>query len=295
MVADFWKMKNAMLRTLLVVFCWMHFSANSQTTANKPPSRPVFRSTRLINFHTVESLPRGSLDFRISHRLGTFKDPLYNFFGFDGPAAIKLAFDYSVTDKFTIGTGRSNYGKMWEGFIKYQFLCQTEDNSMPLSFTAFSSINITSRPQSKTNEFEKFGARISYVYQFMLARNFGNRISVQLAPTWIHFNQVNATSDNNDQFVLATMARLRLNRTFLLIGEYGWRITKLTNPTTVAYRNSASAGIEIQTVGHSFQFAVTNSEGMNESQFLALTASSFLRGEIRIGFNISRVFSLAKK
>jgi hypothetical protein len=278
-------------------------SALSQNAESKVPTdykaepekyRTIFRSTRLVNFHTVETLEKGSFDLRISHRLGTFKEPFYNFFGFDGPATIKIAFDYSLTNNLTLGYGRNSAGKMWEGFVKWRILRQREDGKVPISLTGFASVNITSRPEAKTAEFAHFSSRMNYVYQLMIARQFGKVLSLQVAPTWIHYNQVDASSDKNDQFVLATMARVRLTRSLLLIGEYGYRLTKLTEPTGLSYHNSAALGLEIQTSGHSFQFFVTNSQAMNESQFLAFTTSNVLKGEVRLGFNISRVFHFGK-
>jgi len=292
--------KSAFLVLLLLI----SFISKSQETNLKSSSdykpettnyRSIFRSTRLINFQTVETLKKGSFDLRISHRLGTFKDPIYNFFGFDGPATIKIAFDYSLNDNLTLGVGRNSNGKLWEGFVKWRLLHQTEDGKMPISLSFFTGSNITSRPDSKANEFDKFGARFNFVYQIMLARQFGKILSLQIAPTWIHYNQVNASVDKNDQFALASMARLRLTKSFLIIGEYGLRLNKFSETSGISYHNSAAFGLEVQTSGHSFQFFVTNSGTMNESQFLTQTTSDVLKGEIRLGFNISRVFHFGKR
>ena len=48
---------------------------NSLEKDIKPTKEPViasFKGTRLINLHTIETLGKGSLDFRISHRFGDF-------------------------------------------------------------------------------------------------------------------------------------------------------------------------------------------------------------------------------
>ncbi|MBX7182037.1 MAG: hypothetical protein K1X82_07995 [Bacteroidia bacterium] len=284
------------------------FIGNAQETkvteGNKPPTdykaeqnkyRTIFRSTRLVNFQTVETLDKGSFDLRISHRLGDFKSGFYEFWGLDKALAIKFGFDYSITDNITVGYGRNNSGKLWEGFAKWRFLRQREDGKIPLTMTAFASINITSRPASVPEEFSKFGNRMSFVYQLMFARQFGKILSLQVAPTLVHYNQVERSGDKNDQFILASMARLRLTRSLLLIGEYGWRLTKMGTSSGINYHNSAAFGLEIQTSGHSFQLFVTNSNTMNESQFLAMTTSDVLQGEVRLGFNISRVFKFGKK
>ena len=48
----------------------------------------TFKTSRLINFHTVEVLSKRSLDFRISHRFGDFNSGAYNAWGIDGGANI---------------------------------------------------------------------------------------------------------------------------------------------------------------------------------------------------------------
>jgi len=273
--------------------------SNSKPPADYKPEaskyRTIFRSTRLVNFQTVETLEKGSFDLRISHRLGDFKSGFYNFWGVDGPASIKIGFDYSLTDNLSIGYARNSNGKMWEGLVKWRLLRQREDGKIPISLTTLATINITSRPPALNEEFSKFANRMSFVYQLMIARQFGKVLSLQVAPTFIHYNQVERSSDKNDQFVLASMARIRLTRSLLLIGEYGWRLTKMSNSTGVDYRNSAAFGLEIQTSGHAFQLFVTNSNTMNESQFLTSTTSNVLKGEVRLGFNISRVFKFGRK
>src|SRR5690349_5385561 len=55
----------------------------------------TFKSTRLINFHTVEVLGKRTLDFRISHRFGYISSGPQNLWGLDGPASLRLGLEYS--------------------------------------------------------------------------------------------------------------------------------------------------------------------------------------------------------
>ena len=43
----------------------------------------TFKSTRVMNGHSVESMAPGDLDFRISHRFGKINSGAYEFFGLD--------------------------------------------------------------------------------------------------------------------------------------------------------------------------------------------------------------------
>ena len=53
-------------------------------------------------------------------------------------------------------------------------------------------------------------------------------------------------------------------------------------------------GFDIETGGHVFQIVLSNSVGMIEKAFVAETTGNWLKGDIHLGFNISRVFSFKK-
>jgi hypothetical protein len=258
-----------------------------------------FKGTRLINFQTVETMGKGSLDFRISHRFGDFSTGAYNFYGLDGPATLRLGFDYSVTDRFTVGVGRSSYQKMFDGFLKYRILRQTQDNSMPISVTGIVSMYITAQNDPTAavtgyNQYEFFSSRMSYMYQLLIARKFNSRLTLQIAPTLIHFNLVTYANDKNDLFAIPISGRFKISKRFSITGEYGLRISRYT-ANQKSYYNSASIGVDIETGGHVFQLFITNSSAINEIQTIPYTDSNWSKGQVRIGFNISRVFSLSKK
>src|SRR5215471_8098239 len=81
----------------------------------------TFKSTRLIDGHTVETTQGGVLDLKISHRFGTLNQGFYDMFGLD-VASIRIGMDYGLTNNLTIGGGRSSFEKQYDGFIKYRLL-----------------------------------------------------------------------------------------------------------------------------------------------------------------------------
>ena len=72
--------------------------------------------------------------------------------------------------------------------------------------------------------------------------------------------------------------------------EYGISLNDYSKD--VKYYNPLGIGIDIETGGHIFQVHVTNAFGLTENQFLPHTTTSWSDGGIRIGFNVSRVFTL---
>src|SRR5438874_1259013 len=87
----------------------------------------TFKSTRLINQPTIECVGPRTLDFRISHRFGLLSSGSYNAYGIDGPANLHLGLDYSYNGRLMLGIGRSSdVSKLYDGFLKYRLLRQTE-------------------------------------------------------------------------------------------------------------------------------------------------------------------------
>ena len=273
-------------------------SLNTEANKSKQYTQATFKATRIINSQTVETLSKNSLDFRISHRFGDFSSGAYNFYGLDGPANIRIGFDYGITNKFMIGIGRSSDQKLFDGFMKYKILSQKTNGDMPITMTGLISMNITSEKDPTAaltgiNKYEHFSSRISYMYQLMIARKFNKKLSVQLSPTLIHYNQVINTTDKNDMLSLATAGRFKLTKSLSLSGEYVIRVSQYTVQMN-AYHNSLGLGLDVETGGHVFQVFVINSFGINEVQAIPYTVSQWSKGEIRLGFNISRVFSFNK-
>jgi hypothetical protein len=55
-----------------------------------------------------------------------------------------------------------------------------------------------------------------------------------------------------------------------------------------------SVGVDIETGGHVFQLQFSNATGMNERAYITHTTGKFFKGDIRFGFNLSRIFTLGK-
>ena len=76
-----------------------------------------------------------------------------------------------------------------------------------------------------------------------------------------------------------------------LSGEYYYRINPKDN---TPYYNSVGAGLDIETGGHVFQIILSNSQGMIERAAIAETDGNVKKGDIHLGFNISRTFQIKK-
>ena len=254
----------------------------------------TFKATRLVNQHTLETVGARTLDFRISHRFGPVNLGSYENWGLDGPANIRLGLEYSPTGRYMFGIGRTSDDKMFDGFFKYRLWRQTTDNSMPVSLTLFASIFYTGLKDKnkESNGFDKYefaSSRYSYCYELMFGRKFTPSFSFQIAPFFVHYNLVDSISDKNDVYGVAGLFRLKFTKRAAITAEYGLRINKYSESK---YYDSMAIGYELETGGHVFQIHFTNSSGIVENQFFARTTTKWDNFGIRLGFNISRVFTL---
>lgn len=256
----------------------------------------TFKTTRLINFHTVEVLSRRSLDFRISHRFGDFNSGAYNAWGVDGGANIRLGLEYCHGSRLMFGIGRTSGKKIADGFLKYRLLKQTtKGGGMPVSVTLFTGVYHTFMQNvvlDGINKYQTIPDRLSFCHQIMIGRKFNSRFSFQLTGAMIHTNLVEKLTDKNDCFIAGAVTRFKFAKRQAITLEYGYRVNKYSRDR---YYDSFGVGYDLETGGHVFQLHFTNSFGLTEDQYFMYTNTSWENWGIRLGFNISRVFTLQRK
>ncbi|BAV06675.1 hypothetical protein SAMN05421788_107335 [Filimonas lacunae] len=262
-------------------------------TANATPAliTGTFKATHIVNMQTIEAPARGALSFVIQHRFGQLNSGAYNLFGMDN-ATLRLGLDYGITDRLAVGIGRSSYLKTFDGYVKYKLLQQTDAKGhMPVSVSLLGTMsNYTQKIPEK--DFLNFKYRTAYTGEILVARKITSCLSIQLTPTYLHYNLVPTNSDKNDLFVLGSGARMKITRRSSVNVEYNYLPANQVVSTTV--HNSFSLGYDLETGGHVFQLIFTNSQSMIQSQYLAQTTGRWGNGDIYFGFNISRDFNLSK-
>lgn len=252
----------------------------------------TFKTTRVVNAHSVENPAPGVLLFIISHHFGKINDGAYNLFGLD-QATMRIGFEYSFNDWLCLGVGRSTYEKTFDGFAKVKILRQsTGKKNMPVSVSLFSSTTLNSLKWANPERKNYFSSRLAYTHQLLIARKFSNTFSLQLMPALIHKNLVPTTTDNNDIFALGAGGRIKLTKRITFNSEYYYVFPDQRNDDL--YSNTLSAGFDIETGGHVFQLHFTNSKPMFDRGFITETTGKWDKGDIYFGFNITRVFTIKK-
>jgi len=261
----------------------------SQKTINYTTA--TFKTTRLVNGHTVENVGKGVLDVKIAHRFGTLNKGGYELFGLDN-ATMRMGLDYGITNNLMVGVGRSTFQKTFDAFLKMKLLRQsTGIRNMPVTVTYVGTAALMTLKWGDTSRKNYFSSRLSYTHQLIIGRKFSESTSLQIMPTFIHRNLAELASDPNDLLAIGIGGRQKLTKRVSLNVEYYYQIPGYKIDGT---SNALSVGFDIETGGHVFQLHFTNSTGMTEKNFVSETSGKWEKGDILFGFNISRVFTIGK-
>jgi opacity protein-like surface antigen len=256
----------------------------------------AFKTNRIVHGHSIENTFGGVLDVKISHRFGTLNTGFFELYGLDN-AMVRLGLDYGISDRVEIGIGRSSFRDIYDGFLKLKLIRQsTGERVMPFSLAAVAGLEVIATRNIPDPE-ERGSSRLSYTYQLIAARKFSEGFSLQLMPTVVHRNLVEF-NEENDVFALGIGLRQKLTSRIAITAEYyyvpGDQLPD-GGETGNEYYNSFSVGVDIETGGHVFQLHLTNSTAMVHRGFIAETDGNWGDGDIHFGFNISRVFTIAKR
>ena len=232
------------------------------------------------------------MDVRILHRFGQLDQGYKNFFGLD-QASMRLGFDFGIRNNLMGGVGRSTFKKELDAFVKYApFLQSTGSRSFPLTIALVAGITMNGLEWADSARKNYFSSRLAYYFQTIIGKKISEGFSLQFTPTLVHKNMVHLAADSNDIFSLGVGGRLKISRRVALTWDYFYVFNPLSDNV---YHDPLSIGIDIETGGHVFQLHFSNATGMNEPTFITETTGDWSKGEVRFGFNLSRVFQLKKK
>lgn len=251
----------------------------------------AFKSSRVINGHSIEFIGKGVLDFRILHRFGPVNQGIKEFFGLD-QASMRMGFDYGLGKNLTIGIGRTTLQKEIDGFVKFRPVHQAVGpGGAPISVVLVAGMSVITLENDDPAKDVTFKSRLGYYYQAIIGRKFNKHLTLQLSPTIVHRNEV-LLNDDNDTYALGIGGRLKLSKRVAFVADYFYVFNGL--PKEQNY-NPLSLGFDIETGGHVFQLHFSNASGMNERAFITETFNDWGKGDIQFGFNLSRVFTIGNK
>lgn len=242
----------------------------------------AFKGLQIVTLQTTKLPAKKEFYFVVSHRFGSVKDGISEFFGFD-MATTKIGGIYGITDWLAASVSRHTMLKVYEGGIKYRVARQSD--SFPVEIVGYNAVDINSLLDEEDYPKLEFADRLTFVSQALISRKFSDRISAELVPTFIHKNLYDPLIENDDQFAMGAGGRVKIAKRLALNLEYVYNFDKPD-----FYKNPLSIGLDVETGGHIFQLLFTNSQSMNESGYVTHAAGDWAKGDIFFGFNLYRVF-----
>ncbi|WP_379087824.1 DUF5777 family beta-barrel protein [Pedobacter sp. UC225_65] len=291
---------------LLLVIIAMHASAQQVDSLLKTLDgsakfntvEATFKSPHVVLSHSSETQKKHDLDLRIRHHFGDIGGKFggaHTLYGLDVATDLFIGLDYGVSDKLTIGLGRSKHDELYDLYVKQKIFQQKNDGGMPINLTFLAQVALIARKPFATTEFSNYSDRLSYFIQPIISRKFSSRISGQIIPGLLIRSATGDVNDPENLFTVGFAGRIKLTKRLSFVADYTL-VNGLSRPNdlTVKYYNPLGVGLEIETGGHIFSLNFMNSEYILENNFISNTQKSWGKGGVRFGFTISRNFSLFK-
>ena len=293
---------NLLLIVILVIFSVDAFAQDSlmtllQASATSANEKVLatFKSTKIISAQTNETLKKRNLDFRVSHLFGNMGTEaggggVHTLYGLDQSNDIRIALDYGMTDRLTVGIGRNKRQENLSASAKFRLLEQTTNGKVPLAITLFGNFAFSPKADPE-GIYTPTARRMSYCAQMIIARKFSPKFSFEVLGSYLHRNLIDLRvfpEDKNDLYSLGVGGRLKLTHSFGIIADYFHNFRN--ESTGIKLYDPFSAGVEIETGGHVFSIMFTNAIGLLENDFIPNTSDSWSNGGSKFSFNISRIF-----
>jgi Membrane bound beta barrel domain (DUF5777) len=247
----------------------------------------TFETSILIDNQTVATPFKGMLEFEIHHRFGTVNNSIDDLFGLWAPANIRLGLNYAITDKLMIGAGTAKNFKAQDLAVKYALLQQTSSGSVPVSLSFYGNVGLNLLNQNTFGPAHDWREihRLSYFSQILVARRFGEKLSLQLAPTFIWFNAVEL-GYKNANYGISAGARYNVTGSHSVIIEYDQLFNKQKNEE-LNPKPQLALGWEIGTATHAFQVFFANYKDILGQYNFLYNQNSISDGNFLIGLNVT--------
>ncbi len=268
---------------LLLIITSITQAQMKRERANTVEPVQTFSTPALMGQSTTHQLPADNLNVTIMHSFGiATRNPVRNFFGFDNVQNVRLGLDFGLTDKWSVGIGRSSQFNVVDLRTKLALFQQKSDDSMPVSVSLKGDVGVITQENRRP-----FQDDISTFASAIVSRKINDFISLQLSPMYGYFSLAQQGEQNN-LFSVGLGSEIQLSNRYSLITEYYPVLSDRNNDT----KNAFMLGLNIETGGHVFQLFFTSTQWHLEQYVLANNRDQFWAGDFRFGFNVNRIFSL---
>ena len=272
--------RNTLLTTAT---CILAFLSTGQLFAQDEaaPVMPAFETLTLVDAQTTASPYKGQFMLEIQHRFSEIKE-IKDIYGIYGSANTRIGLSFGISDKLMVGFGTTRKNMLQDLEWKYAILTQT--SKLPISLSYHGNAVLDARDQKffGPEEDYQFAYRMSYLNELIISSRIGDKVSLQVVPTFVWFNAVPEGYSNSN-------ASINFGGRFQVLGfssiilEYE---QPLIDTETNVYPNLAF-GVEIGTSTHSFRVFASNYDYIVRNQNIAFNSNNPWDGDFRFGFNIT--------
>jgi hypothetical protein len=245
--------------------------------------KPAFGGTRVINLPTTQSIGKGRLLFRVSHRFyPAIRSGYDSFYGLDGQAVILLSFGYGLRNNLDLTLARTKLNKEVELSLKWVMFEQGKILTLPFSAALNLGGSLVTQSQPDRKVFR--ADNMKFNLQVILSHQVSNSLSLVLVPAYSS-NTNHWDSSSEGTFALGAGGRWMISNDFSILWEW--------IPVLAGYKDNSNGwglGIEKKAGGHVFQVFILNSIGLTSDQFIPGGDFRLKDWDFRIGFNIFRKF-----
>lgn len=269
-------------------------------TPKDRPVRPAFESGLIFDAATTTLQPSKTLEMIIQHRFGVIENGISDFYGIWAPSNIRLGMNYSILDNLTVGIGATKFNKMEDIQLKYRIIEQTRSDKIPVTVMLYGVMGIDGSNESKWQENYEFTNRFNYFTQLVVSRRFNDKLSLQVAPGFTHYNSVDSAYDH-DRISLSFAGRYKFSPqgSFILSGDFPLKIQGISEHNKEFNDSDASfiakpnicVGFEISTSTHAFHLYLASAQGILPQEDIMWNKNDFFAGQILIGLNITRLWN----
>lgn len=270
-------------RKLTAAACIIAFFSTGLLIAQDEPTpvMPAFETLTLVDGQTTASPYKGQLMLEIQHRFSQIEE-IADLFGIYGSANTRIGISYGITDKIMVGFGTTRKNMLQDLEWKYAIL--TQNSNLPISLSYHGNAVLDARDQKYFGPEEdyQFAYRMSYLNELIVSSRIGDKVSLQMAPTFVWFNAVPEGYSN-------TNASLNFGGRFQVLGFHSI-ILEYEQPLIDAEQDvypNLAFGVEIGTSTHSFRVFASTYDYIVRNQSIAYNSNNPWDGDFRFGFNIT--------
>ena len=268
-------------------------SAVAAVIRKAKPVRNTFGGVFIMDNQSVMVPIKGTLEMAIQHRFGSVDNGKKDLYGLFAPSNIRIGMSYAPVNRLMVGAGVTKERMQVDMFAKYALLQQTPGKS-PVSVSYFGNVVIDARDKSN---FRNSVDRFSYFNQLIIARKITENFSVQVAPSFTWFNNVEAYVNSkgdilekmhNYHFAFSVAGRYKISEKSAITAGYDQPLTQ--HPTNNPHPNIA-LGFETTTSSHAFQVFAGNYYGIVPQSNNMFNQNDYTKGQFVIGFNITHLWN----